>query len=342
MNSFFPTVASILSPTELGKFITERYHLDEDFDCKLFRTGVNHTYILSGTTAKYVVRVYCYNWRTKVEIQEELKFLDFLKNNNLSISFPLPDKEGNLIQEINAPEGLRYAVLFTFAEGEKIRFMTKETCYSIGSVMGKIHNITAGKKIARVSYDFDVLLHDAYHHLNLFFSDELSEMGYIKQLSAKISKRFAQTNLSENQKGVVHLDIWYDNLSVNKENEITLFDFDNCGNGPLILDVGYFCKQLFFIETDKEEYEMKVESFLNGYRSERSLSEAELKLIPEAGASVFIFYLGVQAQRFDWSNIFLTENYIKMLGARIKNWIDYHELKELHDADRKLAHFPND
>ncbi|UJF29548.1 phosphotransferase [Kaistella sp. 97-N-M2] len=286
--------------------------------------------------------MYCYNWRTKVEIQEELKFLDLLKNNNLSISFPLPDKEGNLIQEINAPEGLRYAVLFTFAVGEKMRFMTKEICYAIGSVMGKIHNITAGKKIDRVSYNFDVLLHDAYHHLNLFFSDELSEIGYIKQLSAKISKRFAQSNLSENQKGVLHLDIWYDNLSVNKENEIILFDFDNCGNGPLILDVGYFCKQLFFIETDKEVYEMKVESFLNGYISERSLSEAELKLIPEAGASVFIFYLGVQAQRFDWSNIFLTENYIKMLGARIKNWIDYYELKELHAANRKLANFPND
>jgi Ser/Thr protein kinase RdoA (MazF antagonist) len=96
-------------------------------------------------------------------------------------------------------------------------------------------------------------------------------------------------------------------------------------NGPLILDLGYFCKQLFFIETDKNIYEAKVESFLNGYQKERKLSEKELSLIPKAGAAIFIFYLGVQAQRFDWSNIFLTENYLKMFVGRIKNWLDYYE-----------------
>jgi len=325
----FPIIASTVSQTELGKFITEKYQLKEYFDCKLFRTGVNHTYFLLGTHTKYVVRVYCYNWRTKVEIQQELELLNLLKNNNLSVSFPIPDKEGNLIQEINAPEGLRYVVLFTFAEGEKMRFMTNETCFAIGSMMAKIHNITANKKIDRVNYNSDILLNKACEHLNLFFSDDLNEMKYLKQISSKMSKNFGDSNLSENQKGIVHLDIWYDNLSVNKENEITIFDFDNCGNGFLILDVAYFCKQLFFIESDKNEYEIKVESFLNGYRKERSLSEKELKLIPEAGASIFMFYLGVQAQRFDWSNIFLTENYLKMFVGRIKNWLEYYEAKEI-------------
>lgn len=327
--STFPVIASTLSQTELGKFISEKYQLKEHFDCKLFRTGVNHTYFMLGTRTKYVVRVYCYNWRTKVEIQQELELLNLLKNNDLSVSFPIPDKKGDLIQEIHAPEGLRYVVLFTFAEGEKMRFMTNETCFAIGSIMAKIHNITASKKIERVNYNSDVLMNKAYDQLNLFFSNDLSEMKYIKQITSKISKNFEESNLSENQKGIVHLDIWYDNLSVNKENEITIFDFDNCGNGLLILDVGYFCKQLFFIESDKNEYEMKVENFINGYRTERSLSEKEMKLIPEAGASVFIFYLGVQAQRFDWSNIFLTENYLKMFVGRIKNWIDYYDAKEI-------------
>lgn len=325
----FPVIASTLSQTELGKFITEKYQLKESFDCKLFRTGVNHTYFMLGTYRKYVVRVYCYNWRTKVEIQQELELLSLLKNNNLSVAFPIPDKEGNLIQEINAPEGLRYVVLFTYAEGEKMRFMTNETCFAIGSMMAKIHNITATKKIDRVNYNSDVLLNQAYDHLNLFFSGDLNEMKYLKQITSKISKNFEDSNLLENQKGIVHLDIWYDNLSVNKENEITIFDFDNCGNGFLILDVAYFCKQLFFIESDKNEYEIKVESFLNGYKKERSLSEKELKLIPEAGASVFVFYLGVQAQRFDWSNIFLTENYLKMFVGRIKNWLEYYDAKEI-------------
>lgn len=323
----FPVIASTLSQTELGEFINEKYQLENHFDCKLFRTGVNHTYFLSNVNTKYVVRVYCHNWRTKAEIQEEVDLLNSLKKYNLSVSTPIPDKNGNLIQEILAPEGLRYVVLFTFAEGEKMRFMTNETCFVIGSMMARIHNVTATKKINRINYNSDVLLYKAYEKLNLFFSEDLDEMIYLKQISSKIANRFEKIHLSEDQKGIVHLDIWYDNLSVNKENEITIFDFDNCGNGSLILDIGYFCKQLFFIETDKNEYETKVESFINGYKKVRNLSEKELDLIPEAGASIFVFYLGIQAQRFDWSNIFLTENYLKMFVGRIKNWLDYYKEK---------------
>ncbi|WP_312922395.1 phosphotransferase [Empedobacter brevis] len=323
----FPVIASTLSQTELGEFINEKYLLENHFDCKLFRTGVNHTYFLSNVNTKYVVRVYCHNWRTKAEIQEELDLLNSLKKYNLSVSTPIPDKNGNLIQEILAPEGLRYVVLFTFAEGEKMRFMTNETCFAVGSMMAKIHNVTATKKFNRINYNSDVLLYKAYEKLNLFFSENLDEMIYLKQISSKIANRFEKIHLSEDQKGIVHLDIWYDNLSVNKENEITIFDFDNCGNGSLILDIGYFCKQLFFIETDKNEYETKVESFLNGYKKVRNLSEKELDLIPESGASIFVFYLGIQAQRFDWSNIFLTENYLKMFVGRIKNWLDYYKEK---------------
>ncbi|MDP9957823.1 Ser/Thr protein kinase RdoA (MazF antagonist) [Epilithonimonas hungarica] len=325
----FPVIASTLSEKELGDFVQERYGLNKKFDCKLFRTGVNHTYFLSDTHTKFVIRVYCYQWRTKSEIQEELELLKLLQNNDLSVSFPIPDKNGNFIQEINAPEGIRYAVLFTFAEGEKMRFMTNETCFAIGSLMAEIHNMTATKKIERVNYNSDVLLNKSYDYLTSYFHEDLDEMKYLKEIGTKISGNFEKSDLSENQKGIVHLDIWYDNLSVNSEKEITIFDFDNCGNGLLILDIAYFCKQLFFIESDKQIYESKVESFLNGYRKERNLSDNELKMIPDAGASIFVFYLGVQAQRFDWSNIFFTENYLKMFVVRIKNWRDYYDNKKI-------------
>lgn len=320
----FPVIASTISETALAQFIKEKYLLKENVDCKLFRTGVNHTYFISDSETKLVVRIYCHNWRTKSEIQEELGLLLLLKDNDLAVSYPIPDKEGNFIQEINAPEGLRYSVLFTFAEGKKMRFMSNESCFAVGSLMAKIHAITAGKEINRIHYNSDVLIHQAYHHMISFFSEDLDEMQYLKKIGNQISNSFKEADWSENEKGITHLDIWYDNLSVNNEDEIIIFDFDNCGNGALILDVAYFCKQLFFIESDKKEYELKVESFLNGYQKIRKLSEKEIKLIPEAGASIFIFYLGVQAKRFDWSNIFFTENYLKMFVGRIRNWMDYY------------------
>lgn len=316
----FPVTSSTISEKELGEFAKEKYGLSENYDCKLFRTGINHTYFLSDNETKFALRVYSHNWRSKSEIIEELELLNLLSKNNLSVSFPIKDKNGEYIQVINAPEGIRYAVLFSFAKGGKIRFMDTETCFEIGSLMAKIHTLTLNKTIDRISYNKKSLVELPYEHLKQFFPEKLPEMEYIKE----IERSFQNSDFDNIQNGIVHMDIWYDNMAVTNEKEITIFDFDFCGNGWQILDVGYFCKQLFFIESDKKQYELKVQNFLRGYLKIKELSDKELQLIPKAGASIFVFYLGIQAQRFDWSNIFLSENYLKMFVGRIKSWIDYY------------------
>jgi Ser/Thr protein kinase RdoA (MazF antagonist) len=97
----FPVIASTLSEKELGDFIKKRYELTDDYNCKLYRTGVNHTYFISKNETKLVLRVYCYQWRTKLEIEQELELLNLLRENSFSVSIPILDKKGNFIQEIN-------------------------------------------------------------------------------------------------------------------------------------------------------------------------------------------------------------------------------------------------
>lgn len=317
----FSAITSTLSEKELGDFVIEQYQLDKNFTCSLFRTGMNHTYLLTYQDTTYVLRVYCFNWRSKQEIMEELELLTLLQKNNLSISYPLPDKDNQVMQEIKAPEGVRYAVLFSFAKGEKIRFLKEDTCFAIGSLMSKIHNTTLNKSINRITYNQQTLTKLPYDRVKNYFSEELPEMKFI----SNFQKTFQDSEFKETPKGIVHLDIWYDNMAITEEKEITIFDFDFCGNGSLVLDVAYFCKQLFFIEADKAQYELKYRSFLEGYQKNRILSSEEIKLIPKAGAAIFIFYLGIQAQRFDWSNIFLTKNYLTMYIDRIQSWLKYHQ-----------------
>jgi Ser/Thr protein kinase RdoA (MazF antagonist) len=321
----FPVTASTLSENELGTLTSEKFRLSKNTSCKLFRTGINHTYFIFEPGIRYVLRVYSFGWRSRLEILEEIKLLNLLKQNNISISHPISDRNGEFIQEINAPEGMRYAVLFSYARGGKVRFMNEATCASVGSLMAQIHNLTFNKQIERTRYDKKSLLELPYQYAKSFFSEKLPEMEFVKNTSEEISKSFEQVDSKSIQTGVVHLDIWYDNMSVTDEHEMTIFDFDFCGNGWLILDVAYFCMQLFHIETDKHEYERKVQSFINGYQSVRKLSKDELNLIPNTGAAIWIFYLGVQSQRFDWSNIFLTENYLKMYVGRMNSWIEYNK-----------------
>jgi len=68
---------------------------------------MNRTYFLTNNEKKYVLRVSSHNRRSKPEIIEEIQLLNPLSQNNLSVSFPIRDKNGEYIQEINAPEGIR-------------------------------------------------------------------------------------------------------------------------------------------------------------------------------------------------------------------------------------------
>lgn len=318
----FPVSTSTLAAEALAGLISAKY-LIEEVTCHLFRTGINHTYFVSTNSEQFVFRVYSHHWRTKNEILEEIKLLNLLKESGVSVSYPIPDSTSQFIQEIQAPEGLRYAVLFSFAEGGKVRFMNENTCFSIGKLMASIHQSTQIIELERINYNQETLLDLPYSYATQHFSEDLPEMEFLKRKKNEFAQVLNQAEAKQMQQGIVHLDIWYDNMAVTEDGEITIFDFDFCGNGWQLLDIAYFAKQLFHIEADKEAYTAKLEHFLDGYQSVSVLSEDELALMPFAGVSVWLFYLGVQSRRFDWSNIFLTENYLKMYVGRMKSWLEH-------------------
>lgn len=319
----FPVTDSTLSASALNGFIMEKYALGAAFSCSLFRTGINDTYFLSNRAVTYVARVYSCDWRTEVDILDEITLLNHLKQDGLSVSYPIKDINGEFLQRLHAPEGLRFMVLFSYAEGTKVRFLSREMCTTIGTFMATMHRRTDKLNLNRINYTSQVLLDTPYTFAGQHFSESLPEMQYIKGLMDQINTSFMVLDTPSWQRGVVHMDIWYDNFNVDEQDNITVFDFDFCGTGWLVLDVAYFCSQLFHIETDKKQYEEKRAAFLKAYQKVMPLSEQELRGIGSAGAAAWIFYLGVQARRFDWSNIFLTENYLKMYVSKLKSWLAY-------------------
>jgi len=92
----FPVTESTLSADHLGQFLTAGYDLRENTKCKLLRTGMNHLYEVFNEEQKFVFRVYTFNWRTKLEVAEELRFLMHLKQYNAPISYPIADKSNNV------------------------------------------------------------------------------------------------------------------------------------------------------------------------------------------------------------------------------------------------------
>lgn len=295
----------------IGVLVQEFYKLD-DVSCRLLKTGINDSYLIHSGDVKYVFRVYSLNWRTKKDINEEIRLLNLLMENSIPVSFPIKDAQGNDIHELNAPEGNRFGVLFSFAKGEKLLNFPAGLHFKAGEIMARMHKITLGLKLDRVVYTPKVILQDSFEQLKKFLPAGTPEMDFMVSAQQYLLKEFEKIKVDEVRSGAVHLDIWFDNFSIDNGTDITLFDFDFCGDGWLCLDVAYYILQINSTEKDEAECKLKTEAFLAGYESITKLSDEEKRTIPMLGVSLYFFYLGVQCQRFDnWSNTFLNEMYLK-------------------------------
>lgn len=320
----FPVISSTLSPTDIATFVREKYSLTADTSCRLLKTGINHTYRIDNENETFIFRVYSYNWRTKEEITEELNLLQHLKHNDISISYPISDSSENFIQTVIAPEGQRYAVLFSYAQGHKIQTYSKESHFEIGKLMAQIHSKTKNLEQQRITYTADTLLSQSLEYIGKFLSDKTEEMQFLISTRPILEKELLEADNNLLRKGIVHLDIWFDNLNISDKNKITLFDFDFCGNGWLCLDIAYYVMQLHNTEKDENERAEKIKSFYSGYESIEKISNEEKRLIPSLGVCLYYFYLGIQCKRFDnWSNAFINEVYLKKyITVLIKNYYE--------------------
>lgn len=322
--SQFPVSSSILSANHLNTFLQEKYNLGSNAACSLIKAGINHSYLIHSGEKKYIFRVYSLNWRTEKEIVEEIRLTNLLKENNISVSFAIKDLTGNYIQSFSAPEGIRPGVMFSWAEGEKSLNFSTETHFRVGETMALIHKNTLNVKLQRITYTPQVLLIDSFEILKQFLSVDTAEMTFMASVQKLLLEELENVDLTKMRQGAVHLDIWFDNMHLNAKDEITIFDFDFCGNGWLCLDIAYYLLQLFVLEPDEKEHKIKMESFLNGYESILEISLEEKRLLHTLGLSLYYFYLGVQCRRFEnWSNVFINETYLKRyIEVRIRKYYE--------------------
>lgn len=326
--NLFPVISSNLSPIHLAVFVQEKYGLSRRATCSLLKAGISHTYLIKDEDKRFIFRVYSLEWRTENEILEEIRLLNLLKANNISISYPITDLSENYIQTINAPEGERLAVMFSYAEGEKLLNFDEQNHFNVGVLMAQIHQLTQNLHLERITYTPQVLVDNVFEYLPHFLPNDTKEMAFMKTTQTYLLHEFSKVNPESIRKGTVHLDIWFDNLNITKKGKITVFDFDFCGNGWLCMDIAYYILQIHSTERDETICKSKLNSFLAGYESVTPISEEEKRILPMLGVSLYFFYIGIQCQRFDnWSNTFLNEMYLKrFINLLIKRYFDLNNL----------------
>jgi Ser/Thr protein kinase RdoA (MazF antagonist) len=324
----FPVQYSTLSAGALKSYIANAYGL-RLIICKFLLRGVSDTYIMEATDAKYVLKIYREQHRSHDEIQAEIELLNLLKNGGASVAFPITDINGNHLQQFDAPEGTRYGILFSYANGAPVMDLNDDQLKTIGREMAKVHNITSVVQLSypRREYTIETTLINPIKSFKPAFNDLPDEYAYLQGLADKVAEKLNVIDTSGFSYGYCQYDFLPKNFHFDNAGNLTFFDFDFAGQGLLANDLMSFFVHFFVhVYTGKlkeEEADRMFAVFVAAYREIREVSEEELKAIPYLGVGFWIFYLGFQHEHFDdWSNLFFGPKFIKDRVALIKVWVD--------------------
>lgn len=322
----FPAQYSTLSAIALKAYIEHAYGL-QLISCKYLLRGVSDTYIIEAANTKYALKIYREQHRSVDEIKGEIELLNLLKEKGASVSYPIKDLKGYQLQKFEAAEGIRYGILFSYAEGAPVFDFTDEQLRTIGKQMAIVHNITSAIQLkhSRREYTIETTLNAPLKSFEPAFIDLPDEYAYLQDIAGKAAQKLASLDTTGFSYGYCQYDFLPKNFHFNEAGTLTFFDFDFAGKGFLANDLMSFFVHFFMhVYTGKltdDEAERMLAVFVSAYREVRAVSEEELKAIPYLGVGFWIFYLGFQYEHFDdWSNLFFGPRFVKDRVTLIRAW----------------------
>lgn len=296
MKPVFPATYSTLDPEALAQLIKNHYALG-NVHCAFLVRGVGDTYLVEAQSKKFILRVYRSSHRTLPQIKEEVDLLLHLKKAGVSVSYPIPATAGEAILEINAAEGTRYAVLFSYAPGKTERLLNDRQLQNLGREMAGFHLAasTFPKGNARWTFDFNTTMFAPLERLRPVFSEDQETYTWLQQMAKQVERRYSQTDTSHFSRGYCHFDFLPKNFHFDGD-AVTLFDFDFMGYGWQLNDIMSFWQHLvldvYTNRTTRAAADNAYQVFLEGYRERRAVSEEELKAVPYLAIGFWLFYMG--------------------------------------------------
>ena len=315
----FPAIYSTLSPQALIDGVLSKYELGVINRCVFWNRGLSDIYLIETLEKSYILKVSHHHWRSETDIQFELEFLDFLYQQKIPVANPLRTKSGKLLVAVHAVEGDRYAALFPYAPGEVPQGdLNINQSKIMGRTLGKIHatSLEFCSQTSRQSLDLGYLLDDSFKVISPYLLRKSQDIAYLEQAIAKIKEQLSCLEKTSPLWSVCWGDPHSGNVHFTKDNQITLFDFDQCGYGWRVFDIAKFL-QVSLSAGIKRKIR---DGFLAGYQEVQKLTSAELSSLQP---------LTQMAHLWAWA--------ISINATAIHNWSrldDFYTKRHLHQLKR--------
>ena len=276
------------------RLINSKFDIDEIKSFQGIRKGIENTnYLLKTKKEKFILTIF-EKRVSKKDIPFFMKLMDNLNQSRISCPKPLKDKNENYLIKLKN----KTACVVSFLKGKDKQILNMNNCYQVGKIISQMHSITKKLKFSRKNSM-------GIKNLNPL----LKSIKFKSKKNSNLEK-FLTKNLSNIKKswpsklpsGIIHGDLFVDNIFFNKNKLSGVIDFYFAANDFFMYEIAICINALCFDKKNNKFKinKQKVKNLIKGYESVRKITINEKKSLNILCRGAAIRYL--LTRLYDYSN----------------------------------------
>jgi len=223
-------------------------------------------------------------WEANIEseLNEEIKFVQYLLENGLNVLEPIMSKQGNYLLNKNTPWGKYLVCAFKRVEGDRLDGFnsdgidwTDELISGYGKELGKIHKLSSQYINVPKKSCFEMI-----EEMDSFIKTKMENNKVISKELEEVKNLLQKLPQNKSNYGLIHGDYELDNVFYNKKTKkYSVIDFGSSIYHWYTMDIEISLNNLQE-ELPQKNFEEIKKLFINGYKEEYQISEDEIKYLP--------------------------------------------------------------
>jgi Ser/Thr protein kinase RdoA (MazF antagonist) len=246
----------------------------EQGSVRFFRSSANFVYRFRQGGKPCFLRFAATSERTRDTIEAEIDILQWVAKRGMTVTSPLPSRNGNFVETVATDLGIFHAVVFAGLEGAQldIEDLDDSQFGEWGAALGKLHSAVqsyAGSALSARGTWRD--------RLELVRASLPEEKSAVRSEFEQVAFSLQALPVTHDTYGLVHFDFELDNLYW-QDQTIGIGDFDDCSYAWYIMDIAFALRDLF-----REGIDLNHRSFLafiRGYRTQHGLYAELVSQLP--------------------------------------------------------------
>jgi homoserine kinase type II len=250
--------------------LSKKFNLGKIIKFQGIKQGIENTnYLLKSKNKKYILTIFEKRVQKK-DLPFFMNLMDNLNQKKINCPKPIKDNDGKYLFQIKA----KFACIVTFLNGKDKKILNNKNCYDAGKNIAKLHQASQKIKLYRKNSmsanNLDSLL------LSIKFNSKtiIPNLKSILKINLKEIKKEWPKNIP---KGIIHGDLFIDNIFYNKNKFAGFIDFYFSSNDFLMYEIAICINALCFDKRNNKFIinKKKIKHLINGYQSIRKISQKE-------------------------------------------------------------------